>query len=98
MQQRRPCARTSLAQPKPMTLMPGRRRVISPSPRPRQGTEMTTKHLFSTMTWPEVNEAVKQRRVVLIPFGANEQDRQHLPVDVDKLSFTSHLDPAPESA
>ena len=34
---------------------------------------MTTKHLFAEMTWPEVNEAVLQRRVVLLPVGAIEQ-------------------------
>src|SRR3954465_13619043 len=35
------------------------------------------------MTWPEVNEAVLQRRVVLLPVGAIEQHGPHLPVDVD---------------
>jgi creatinine amidohydrolase len=44
---------------------------------------MTDKHLFADMTWPEVNEAVAQRRVALIPVGAIEQHGYHLPVDVD---------------
>jgi len=52
---------------------------------------MTTKHLFATMTWPEVNEAVKQRRVVLIPVGAIEQHGHHLPVDVDNVIANQHL-------
>ncbi len=59
---------------------------------------MTIKHLFSTMTWPEVNEAVKQRRVVLIPVGAIEQHGHHLPVDVDNLLSTSVCDRAAERA
>lgn len=46
---------------------------------------MTTKHLYADMTWPEVNEAVKQERVVLIPVGAIEQHGYHLPVDVDNV-------------
>jgi creatinine amidohydrolase len=44
---------------------------------------MTRKHLFAEMTWPEVNEAVRQRRVILLPVGAIEQHGPHLPVDVD---------------
>ena len=51
---------------------------------------MTTKHLFREMTWPEVNEAVKQRRVVLVPVGAIEQHGPHLPVDVDN-TFVEYL-------
>jgi creatinine amidohydrolase len=50
---------------------------------------MTDKYLFASMTWPEVNEAVKQRRVVLIPVGAIEQHGPHLPVDVDNVIATS---------
>ncbi|MBV9537716.1 MAG: creatininase family protein [Acidisphaera sp.] len=46
---------------------------------------MTDKHLFADMTWPEVNEAVAQRRVALIPVGAIEQHGPHLPVDVDNV-------------
>jgi creatinine amidohydrolase len=51
---------------------------------------MTTKHLFREMTWPEVNECVKQKRVALIPVGAIEQHGHHLPVDVDN-TFVSHI-------
>ncbi len=59
---------------------------------------MTTKHLFATMTWPEVNEAVKQRRVVLIPVGAIEQHGHHLPVDVDNVIATNICEQAAERA
>ena len=51
---------------------------------------MTTKHLFREMTWHEVNDAVKARRVVLIPVGAIEQHGPHLPVDVDN-TFVEHI-------
>jgi creatinine amidohydrolase len=51
---------------------------------------MTTKHLFREMTWPEVNEAVAQRRVALVPVGAIEQHGPHLPVDVDN-TFVEHI-------
>jgi creatinine amidohydrolase len=51
---------------------------------------MTDKHLFADMTWHEVNEAIGQKRVVLIPVGAIEQHGPHLPVDTDNL-FTTHI-------
>lgn len=51
---------------------------------------MTTKHLFREMTWPEVNECVRQHRVALVPVGAIEQHGPHLPVDVDNV-FVEHL-------
>jgi creatinine amidohydrolase len=51
---------------------------------------MTDKHLFASMTWPEVNEAVRQRRVALVPVGAIEQHGYHLPVDTDNL-FAVHI-------
>jgi creatinine amidohydrolase len=56
------------------------------------------KHRFATMTWEEVNEAVAERRVVLIPVGAIEQHGPHLPVDVDNLLAVSICDRAAERA
>jgi len=44
------------------------------------------RHLLAKMTWEDVNEAVKARRVVLVPVGAIEQHGPHLPVDTDNLS------------
>lgn len=41
---------------------------------------------FRAMTWAQVNEAVRQRRVVLLPVGAIEQHGPHLPVDMDNLA------------
>lgn len=51
---------------------------------------MMRKHLYREMTWPEVNEAVAQRRVVLVPVGAIEQHGPHLPIDVDN-SFVEYI-------
>jgi creatinine amidohydrolase len=50
---------------------------------------VSKKHLFASMTWPEVNEAVAERRVVLVPVGAIEQHGHHLPVDVDNVIAVS---------
>lgn len=41
------------------------------------------KILYERMTWPEVREAARADKVVLIPFGSIEQHGFHLPVDVD---------------
>ncbi len=50
---------------------------------------MTDKYLYAQMTWKEVNEAVLQRRVVLIPVAAIEQHGYHLPIDTDNLAVES---------
>ena len=39
--------------------------------------------LYERMTWPQLREAARADRVVLLPFGAIEQHGFHLPVDVD---------------
>lgn len=54
------------------------------------------KHLLGTMTWPEVNEAVLQGRVVLIPAAAIEQHGKHLPIDMDNLAVTHLCEKAAE--
>lgn len=59
---------------------------------------MTTKHLFAEMTWPETNEAVRQKRVVLIPIAAIEQHGPHLPVDTDNVIAAEICDTAAERA
>jgi creatinine amidohydrolase len=38
---------------------------------------------YERMTWPQIREAARADRVVLVPFGAIEQHGFHLPVDVD---------------
>ncbi len=59
---------------------------------------MTRKHLFATMTWPEVNEAIAERRVAVIPVGAIEQHGPHLPIDTDNVFVVSICETAAERA
>jgi len=47
-----------------------------------------------SLTWPEVNEAVRQRRVVLVPVAAIEQHGPHLPIDMDNLAVETVCDEA----
>jgi len=47
------------------------------------------KHVYSDLTWPEVNEAALAQKVVLLPVGSTEQHGPHLPLDVDNFLPTS---------
>ena len=38
---------------------------------------------YELLTWPEINEAVAMKKVVLLPVGATEQHGPHLPLDTD---------------
>ena len=38
---------------------------------------------YEKLTWPEINEAVASRKVVVVPIGSTEQHGPHLPLDVD---------------
>lgn len=40
-------------------------------------------HRYEALTWPEINEAVAQEKVIVLPVAATEQHGHHLPVDVD---------------
>ncbi len=40
-------------------------------------------HRYELLTWPEINEAVAQEKVVVLPVGSVEQHGHHLPLDVD---------------
>src|SRR6185437_9420563 len=40
---------------------------------------------YDHLTWPEMNEAVQARKVVLLPIGSTEQHGPHLPLDVDNF-------------
>src|SRR5262245_25892376 len=44
--------------------------------------------VLSEMTWTEVEEAVKERPVALVPVGAVEAHGPHLPVSADTLIAT----------
>ncbi len=53
---------------------------------------------LAKMTWPEVNDAVRADRVVLVPVGAMEQHGPHLPIDVDVLLPTTLCERAAQQA
>ena len=40
---------------------------------------------YDELTWPEVNDAVAARKVVLLPIGSTEQHGHHLPLDTDNF-------------
>jgi len=44
---------------------------------------------YEKLTWPEINDAVKQKKVVVVPIGSIEQHGPHLPLDVDMLEVTA---------
>lgn len=44
-----------------------------------------TKHLYRTLTWPEVREAAEKRTVIVIPVAAIEQHGRHLPIHTDNV-------------
>lgn len=38
---------------------------------------------YNRLTWPEMNDAIARRKVVLLPTGSTEDHGRHLPLDVD---------------
>lgn len=43
------------------------------------------KYVYDSLTWPEINEAVLAKKVLLLPIGSTEQHGHHLPLDVDNF-------------
>jgi len=43
------------------------------------------KYVYDDLTWPEINEAVVAKKVLLLPIGSTEQHGHHLPLDVDNF-------------
>ena len=51
------------------------------------------RYRYERLTWPEVDQAAEEGRVILLPVGAIEQHGHHLPLDVDvKLSHSVCLE------
>lgn len=48
-----------------------------------------TEYRYEKLTWPEINEAISQKKVVVLPVAAVEQHGHHLPIDVDVLQVVS---------
>ena len=42
-----------------------------------------TEYRYEKLTWPEINEAIEDNQVCIVPCGAVEQHGDHLPLDVD---------------
>jgi len=40
---------------------------------------------YDELTWPEINEAVRAKKTVLLPIGSTEQHGHHLPLDTDNF-------------
>jgi len=38
---------------------------------------------YERLTWPEMNSAIEQEKVIVLPIGSIEQHGHHLPIDVD---------------
>lgn len=44
---------------------------------------------YDQLTWPQINAAVEQRKVVILPVGSTEQHGYHLPIDTDSKLVSS---------
>lgn len=44
-----------------------------------------SEYRYNRLTWPEMNDAISQQKVIILPTGATEQHGRHLPLDVDVL-------------
>jgi len=43
----------------------------------------TTEYRYNRLTWPEMNDALAARKLVILPTASTEQHGKHLPLDVD---------------
>lgn len=42
-----------------------------------------TEYRYNRLTWPEINDAIAAKKLVILPTGSTEQHGPHLPLDVD---------------
>ena len=42
-----------------------------------------TEYRYNRLTWPDMNEAIAARKLVILPTASTEQHGKHLPLDVD---------------
>lgn len=47
------------------------------------------KILYGDLTWQDINDAVAEKQVILLPVGSTEQHGPHLPLDVDNFLATN---------
>jgi len=46
---------------------------------------MTDEYRYQKLTWPEINDAVEDDKMIVIPVGSTEDHGPHLPLDVDQV-------------
>ncbi|MFV1965819.1 MAG: creatininase family protein [Pirellulaceae bacterium] len=51
-------------------------------------SRVETEFRYEKLTWPEINDAIEQGHVCIVPCGAIEQHGHHLPLDVDVVCPT----------
>ena len=51
--------------------------------------DVRNEYRYEKLTWPEINEAIAQKKVVVLPVGSVEQHGYHLPIDVDVRSAST---------
>jgi creatinine amidohydrolase len=44
-----------------------------------------TEYRYNRLTWEEMNEAIANQKVVILPVGSTEQHSRHLPLDTDSF-------------
>ena len=47
--------------------------------------ESRAEYRYNRLTWEEMNDAIREQTVVLLPVGSTEQHGPHLPLDVDSF-------------